>query len=799
MKFKNILIFAFLTWNFSSFGAEGEDPKRVNLSFGNKVQILSDKAYRKSKNNEFEAVGNVIINHETNSIYGEKASISFKTGKAEILGNVRYVSSDMTVFGSMMEYNFNSSYLGIYNGRLVSEEFVVVGKYLAKISENEFVGTDAEYTTCRDCPESWSILGKIVTITKNEYVKIKHAYIKINGVVVMYIPYMVLPIKKERESGLLFPEFKIDSNEGVKFGLPYFWAISDNKDATITPLVEGKRGLGGKFQYRHKFREESWLELNALSVNDRIWEAGKTSIDSSGEHNLRHLGDYEHHSFLNNRVNHHAYVSGMSDLDTIRDYDSYSEDKVRSTDAGVETFVNVYTPLFDISAEAEFKRNFLHENAKGFDHDYVQTLPKVTLDTVPFYLVQGSQFGLKSLSLQWNSDFNVFKQNHANEQTYIRNANRLNLQPKLQWDLGYVGPVNVKSSVVLDRQQYWFTELEENNTFEKQGFVFENEMAFELKKIFGLSYDESVPLETIDLKKSKNLDIDTKKRDIDFPNYVGNVPSISETFTDDKYTVMRNSYKHSQIYKLKHYYISSQKTKGNEDFLNQIDNENGQFDSIDAKRDQENELTQVSSKTAIPKANALELQWNNSLVKKSSNKFNIFQDGSHLRDNFSYSRVAYFDISQGYDFAADGNKFADGLTRLYTAAGFSVSNLSYSISEYFFHKTNEHLLSMGVSQSLEKMKYGVNFNYDSFTTPVNKNVEFNTTFQISSTLYAGLNYFYELEKEKLTRSRYLLQYVPSNHCWKADFKYETSEIEKSIRFNFYINFNSKDFTSFNGF
>lgn len=799
MKFKNILIFAFLIWNCSSFGAESEDPKRVNLSFGNKVQILSDKAYRKSKDNEFEAVGNVIINHETNSIYGEKASISFKTGNAEVLGNVRYVSSDMTVFGSKMEYNFNSSYLGIYNGRIVSDEYVVVGKYLAKISENEFVGTDAEYTTCRDCPESWSILGKSIRITQNEYIKIKHAYIKLNGVVVMYIPYMVLPIKKDRESGLLFPKFKLDSNEGMKFGLPYFWAIDDNKDATITPLIEGKRGLGGEFQYRHKFREETWLEFNSLTVNDRIWEAGKTTDELSGEHNLRHIGDYEHHSFLNNRVNHHAYFSGMSDLDAVRDYDSYFEDKVRTTDAGLETFINVYTPLFDISAEAEFKRNFLHGNAKGFDHDYVQTLPRVNFDTVPFYLVQGSSFGLKSLSLQWNSDFNVFKQNHVNEGTYIRNANRLNIQPKLQWDLGYVGPVNVKSSVVMDRQQYWFTQLEDNKTFEKQGFVFENEMSFELNKIFGLSYDESVPLETIDLEKSKNLDIETKQKVIDFPDFVGKVPSISETFTDDKYKVTRNSYKHSQIYKLKHYYISSQKTKGNENFLEQINHEGGQFDSIDAKRDQESELTQVSSKTGIPKANAVELQWNNSLIKKRSKKFNIFKDGSHLRDNFNYSRVAYFDMSQGYDFTNEGDKFADGLTRLYTGAGFSLNNVSYSLSEYFFHKTNEHLLSMRVRHSLEKFKYSFNFNYDSFTTPINKNVEFDTTFQISKVLHGGINYFFDLEKDRLTRSSYQLQYLPSNHCWKADIKYETSEIEKSVRFNFYINFNSKDFTSFSGF
>ena len=609
---------------------------------------------------------------------------------------------------------------------------------------------------------------------------------------------MVLPIKKERESGLLFPKFKIDSNEGVKFGLPYFWAMSENQDATFTPLIEGKRGIGAEFQYRHKFREETWLELNSLSVNDRIWEADKVSQDLSGDHNFRHTGDYEHHSFLGNRINHHAYYSGMTDLDSVRDYDRFTEDKQKTTDAGVETFVNVYTPLFDISAEAEFKRNLLHESSKGFDHDYVQTLPKINFDSVPFYLLQSDSFGLKHISFQWNSDFNVFRQNHVNEGNYIRNANRLNIRPKLSWDLGYVGPVHLKSSVVMDRQNYWFPEEKGEKTFEKQGFVYENEVSFELKKIFGLSYDKSVPLDSIDLEKSRNLDIETKSKDMNFSNMLGSVPNISESFTDDKYKVVRNSYKHSQVYKLKHYYISSQKNKGNRDFYNQIQKEEGQFDSIDSIREKESELSQVSSRTSLPLSNTLELQWNNSIIKKTANKFNIFKDGSHLRDNFGYSRVAYFDLSQGYDFNAKRDSFADGLTRLYTGAGLSAGKFSLSLSEYFFHKKNEHLFSMGVGHTFRSVYYSLNFNYDSFTTPVNKNAELNTNFKLTNVLHAGLNFFYDIDKESLTKSYYQLLYSPTNNCWKADIKYETTEIEKSVRFNFYINFGADGFSGVSG-
>ncbi|WP_162137848.1 LPS-assembly protein LptD [Halobacteriovorax marinus] len=794
VKFKNILILALIFFSIKALA----DDKRVNFSFGNKVQVLSDKAYRRSKNNEFEAVGNVIINHERNSIYGEKASISFKTGDAEVLGNVRYISSDMTVFGSKMEYNFNSSYLGVYNGKIINSNYTVVGKYLAKISENVFIGREAEYTTCRDCPESWSILGKEVQITKNEYIRIKHAYIKVNGVVVMYVPYIVLPIKKDRESGLLFPKIKIDSKESVHFGLPYFWAISDHNDLTFTPMVRGRRGLSGELQFRQAIRGETWLELNTIGVNDRIWTPGKDDYEVSGTHNQRLGGDFEFHSFLDNTVNFHTYFSGMSDLDQVRDLESYYDKRLRSSDLGLESYLNIYNSLFDIGAEVEFKRNLLFENPKGFDHDYVQTLPRVHFNSIPFYLWQGDFFGGKSLSFQWKSEGVVFKQNHFNEGQYIRNATRLNLRPKLLWDLGYLGPVNFKSSVSMDRQDYWFSHEQGDKKFSKSGFVYENEASFEISKIFGLSYDESIPLERIDLEKSKGLDIETKEEDIKFEGHVGSVPKINESFTEDQYKISRNSYRYSQVYKLKHYYLADQKQKGSQKFANQIKSGDGQFDSIDSVREKEFELSHVSSRTSLPVSNTLELQWSNSLIKKYPKEVNVFRDGKYLRDNFSYSKVAYFDVSQGIDLNANTDNTVDKLTRLYVGTGFSLSNFSFSLSEYFYHQNNEHILNFSIAHKLSRFNYGLTFRYDSFTTPINKTADLTASLKLNDLFNLKTIQRYDLDDKGFTESYYQLLYSPLNNCWKADVSYKTTEIEHSIAFNFYINFNENKFYSLSG-
>ena len=78
------------------------------FNLGQRINILSDKAFRKTSENEFEAIGNVVITHLKNAIYGEKAKVNFTTGDTEVIGNVRYVAPEMTLYGTKLKYNFMS-------------------------------------------------------------------------------------------------------------------------------------------------------------------------------------------------------------------------------------------------------------------------------------------------------------------------------------------------------------------------------------------------------------------------------------------------------------------------------------------------------------------------------------------------------------------------------------------------------------------------------------------------------------------------------------------------------------------
>lgn len=790
MSFKNIyLIICLLLLASHNLKAR----ESFDFTLGDKVRVLSDKAFRKSKENKFEAVGNVVITQGDNTIYGEKASMSFKTGKTQVIGNVRYIGPNLTLHGSELNYNFKNSHMSVKNARILSDNYVVLGKEIIRHSNNDITGIDAEYTTCIDCPESWSIFGRKVKITLGEYIRIWDAYIKVKGVVVLYFPYIVLPIKKERETGLLFPSLGLNIGEGVRFKQPWYWAINESSDMTLAPSVWGKRGVGTELQYRQVVKEGTWFEVNHLSSWDKIYEYNKESNDLSGTQFFRHFTDWEHHYNTSSFVNHHFYYNSVRDLDVERDYDFFVGEKTQGTENGGGGFFDFRFPVANITAEGNFNRNQLSSNAKEFDNRYVQVLPEVNLSLMPINFLQTDIPLLRKFSFGFDSEFVNFKQNHKSEASFIRNATRVDMAPYLNWNLGAMGPVLVTTSARLDYQTYKFPD-EVQNSFTKQGMIYETEFSLTMEKIFGLSYKESVPSEEVKLKKNN-------KETVLKGNLIGSTPLFTNKVTTNKVIVSKDSFRHKQDFKIKHYFLSNQKLKGNDKFRKQIAQNDtaGQFDHKDAIREQESRLSQVSSRTSLPLSNTFEFQWNNSLIKKVAKEERLTGDGRYLRDNFTYERVAYFNISQGYDLAVEAEDFEDKLTRLNISTGWTVDNTQLSLSEYFFYGTNEHILSLNLTQGLGKHYFKTGFEYNSFLDPVFKFISVEVGISASENFDFTIFYDYDIDQRKNLKSVYKMLYTPQNNCWKLELAHSRTIIERSFSLNFLINFSNQNFRSLSGF
>ena len=772
------------------------------FDLGQKINILSDKAFRKASENEFEAIGNVVITNLNNSIYGEKALINFTTGETKVEGNVRYIAPGMTLYGTKLNYNFLTKAIDLNNARVVSENFIVTGSKIVQTSPGIIFAEEAEYTTCKDCPESWSVFAKKITIEIGQYVRLKHAFIKINGVTAMYFPYLIFPIKQKRETGVLFPYLGFSSSDGFKYRQPFFWVIDDYKDMTLTPSTFGNRGLGGDFQYRQNIKEKTWFELNSLQLNDRIYEPNKLDKSISEKKTYRQFSDFEAHYVSKNFLNGHIYFSNTSDLDTLRDLEFFTKDRFRGTEVGGGGFLEGRSTLFSFGVESYFNQNMLINDPNKFDDQYVQILPKVSLNSVPYSLVHSDYAFLKNISIGIHSDFTIFKQNKVDMNGPIRNARRTNLSPYIDWQLGNVGPVFFSHHLKLDYQSYDLP-TESIKNFSKKGLIYETEAKVEIEKVYGLSYVEEKPL-TIDSITNNNkmnasiLDIGGTGQIT--ATTIGTLPKIRTNNDEQTTLVFNNSYRHSQEFKMKHFYLGEPKYKGNINFFNQIQTDSGQFDYLDSLRDREHISNQTTAQDSLPLSNTIEFQWNNNLIRKTSNRFDPYKDNRYLKDNFNYSNITYFDVSQGIDLRVNSEELIDRLTRLYINAGVTLDRLTFAVQEFYFHKSSEHKFTSSATLTLNRFSVGSKFTYNSFNslnTPVTKLIGYNFSLNLNDLVTITNSLDYNIESKLFNQSSYSLLYAPLNDCWKLEFNYTRDLIDRKFGLLVYINYNADNFTSIN--
>lgn len=771
----NVLAFAIILFFSSNLNAN----EKFEFNVGDKINILSDKAFRKTSTNEFEGVGNVVITHLSSTIYGEKATLNFVTGEASVLGNVRYINPTATLFGTKLKYNFISKVLDLENAKILSDNYVITGKRIHKENSNLVKAYDAEYSTCKDCPESWSIVGKEVDVDLGNYIKIKNAFLKINGVIAMYIPYIIFPIKQKRESGILFPSMGMNSKTGFKFQLPYFLAIDEWKDATFTPSLFGIRGLGSEIQYRQNLSEKTWFELNSLFLNDKTFNKNNLKNENPGK-TFRHFSDLEFHFLQETNFNGHFYYNFSKDLDMVQDFDFFTNDKIRGTEIGGGGFLEFRTPLTSFLAESYLNRNLLFKETLKNDKNYVQILPKLTFDTIPFLIFQNEYAFLNKMTVNFHTDYTLFKSINDVNNSYIRNAQRLNFVPSLNLSIGKFKNIQLNHKLIFDYQNYKFKN-EQNNFFSKSGILYETEATLEFEKIFGLAYVDKIPI---------RADFEDEK--FEKKNLIGSLPEILSNKNDSFKLINQDSYRHSEIFKLKHYYFSNQKISGSEKFGSQIASEAGQFDFTDAIRSNEFISNFNSANDSLPKKNTIEFQWNNRLIKKSAKDFNPFSDGRYLIDNFDYTNVAHFDLSQGVDQSSQSIYLKDKLTRLYINTGFSIGKFNLGFEDYYLHQNSKHKTITSFSFNHQNFNIVESFTYNGNNIPVVKILNHQLSVNINDLINVGHSMDYNLNDKKISKNAYSLGYRPKNKCWSVDFNYSSDLIEDKIGFVFNINYNENN-------
>ncbi len=77
------------------------------------------------------------------------------------------------------------------------------------------------------------------------------AVLRFQGLPILAAPTLSFPLGSERKSGWLPPDVGLDKRSGFELGLPYYWNIAPQRDATLTPFVMTRRGVGLDSEFRY--------------------------------------------------------------------------------------------------------------------------------------------------------------------------------------------------------------------------------------------------------------------------------------------------------------------------------------------------------------------------------------------------------------------------------------------------------------------------------------------------------------------------------------------------------------------
>jgi LPS-assembly protein len=257
---------------------------------GDPVTIEADNISYDYETDTYHAEGQVVITYVKGVLTADRVFLEKSRDQARAEGNVVLRGDQDTLKGDRIDFDIKHKTGVAYRGRafLARNHFYLDGDWIEKIGESSYVMDDARVTTCDGpCPD-WQLTADKLDVTVEGYGKLKHAKFLAKGIPVLYIPYLIFPAKTKRQSGLLPPYFAFSDNKlGMDVEVPFFWAISDDMDATFYQRYMDKRGYKQGVEFRYFTSPNNFGTFYGDFMNDkgRVTEtAGGISRDWQSDH-----------------------------------------------------------------------------------------------------------------------------------------------------------------------------------------------------------------------------------------------------------------------------------------------------------------------------------------------------------------------------------------------------------------------------------------------------------------------------------------------------------------------------------
>jgi len=240
----------------------------------------------------FLATGNVEITRGNNRLVADRVELNRATGDAIAQGKAVFFDGQDRLVGERIDFNLNTGTGVVHKGStFVPPYYHLSADRMDRLGDGVYSIRQGLFTTCEGDDPPWSFKMGSAEADLESSISASDTSFLVKGVpVIPYVPFFAAPLRNERQSGFLFPEFGTNSRYGFLARTPYYWAINESQDLTAAMDVYSKRGIGVDIDYRYMFARDDYGELKAFGVN----ESFLTSRQSKGLPENRGYSQFQH-------------------------------------------------------------------------------------------------------------------------------------------------------------------------------------------------------------------------------------------------------------------------------------------------------------------------------------------------------------------------------------------------------------------------------------------------------------------------------------------------------------------------
>ena len=250
-----ICLAAIMSMPSSSGASILEKAKRSKLPW----QIRADNLSYDSKNKVYHAEGHVSLTSGDKVIKADRVTLNSLTHIAHLVGNVYIKVGRDWLKGEEGRFDIKKETGTVQNGIIFfyDQHVYIRSAVIQKTGKDTYHLGKGTVTTCNGEKPDWKFKFEEMDVTMSGRGKARKVSFNIDGVPVLYTPYLTFPVKRERKSGFLFPSYSTSDLNGFGITTPFYWAINDHVDATFYPNYYFDRGLMMGMEFRYKQSKEN--------------------------------------------------------------------------------------------------------------------------------------------------------------------------------------------------------------------------------------------------------------------------------------------------------------------------------------------------------------------------------------------------------------------------------------------------------------------------------------------------------------------------------------------------------------